>query len=216
VCCYIIPQLKAGIAAGALEDMKRDLLGRIVFDRLEGTFNHGAGNTGVHPQARDPEWLKQAIPKEQFKASLDNFHQKQLAVKATGRANRCGPEGKILLALHAMIVTPRGASEKLSWEHLVPVRVFAEHQLSAPINCVANTCFMPGSLNARKGGMSLYEHFNKKGLIDKRKVFEERYAMVKLEDMRFIQRGFNAEEYIAFLNARWKELQSKYVTYFYK
>ncbi len=105
---------------------------------------------------------------------------------------------------------------KYDIEHLIPVDRLKDisGEYGIPISAFPNLCLLDEKLNREKGSLTFYQYFQKK--VDNLEVTEpqakiaiedlEKYTHTKKEDLDFVDNDFTVENYIKFLNKRFRTI----------
>ena len=206
------------------KDYKKNLLAHYVIDIISNEWHDGGGSK-VYSAINNKKYLEK-ISKERISTLLSGYYQTQLSNKQAERfSNPTNADSVILNCIYVNLFTANDqlSAQKFDIEHLATkermkkiIRLFPN--LTLPVTCIANLCYLPESVNRGKCEKTIYEATNLSLPLAE---IENKYSFTKREDLAWITKDYSVlsedefkNDYYSFLKSRYSIIEKKLLEVF--
>lgn len=204
--------------------LPKNLLAHYVSDIISVEW-HDGGSAKVYSFVKEGKYLEK-ISSSRWESLLDNYFEKQLQNKQNELiSNPVNADSVILNCVYVNLFSAGDqiSDKKFDIEHLATkermkriLKVFED--LKLPIACIANLCYLPEDINRGKKEKTIYEATQLSLPIE---MLEEKYSFTTKSDLDWITHDYSkhereklTENYMKFINNRYKEIKKRFLKMF--
>lgn len=187
-----------------------------------GNYWHDGGGGKLFSSIREHRYVEE-ISYNRWESMLDNYYQTGLANKQIDKfSNPTNSDTVILNCIYQNLFSANDqlSTKKFDIEHLATKEQMKEiiksiGNVSLPVSCLANYCYLPEDINRGKRDKTIYEFNDATYPIER---IEEKFSFTIKEDLDWISGEYNAEtkellatKYYNYLDKRYSKLKQMFL-----